>query len=190
MDGRWWRATFLENGATKLAELETREQQARAGLTHLEEEVQRSVTGERAQAVTEARAERTRLLAEEIARRQAELDDQEAVLKREQHLLENKWQVHCAELDPDLGRPPALAGVTEARARWQQKARAKHSSWSSAGSGPAAWSRLPIHCPPGWPGTPIWWRPRPRPSPATRTSATARRTPARLICWCWKTRSS
>lgn len=120
--GAWWRATFLENSAARLAELQALEQQAQEGLRSLEEETER-VSREQAAALAAVQAERAELLAAEAARRQAEQDDQEAVLQRERQLLQNKWQVALGELAPDSPRPAALtfAAFQEARDDWRRR---------------------------------------------------------------------
>src|SRR5262249_15963685 len=73
--GAWWRATFREDIAAQVAELEKREEQARTGLARLEEEAHALGT-QREEAVADGQAERARLLAAEVGRLEAELDDQ------------------------------------------------------------------------------------------------------------------
>jgi hypothetical protein len=120
--GAWWRAKFQGITAAQVAELETRTQTARDGLTHLEEEIAR-VTQQRDEALATTQAERQALLDAEASRRQTDLDDQEAMFRREQGLLQNKWQVQLERLDAASPRPTGLtvAAVAEARAHWQRR---------------------------------------------------------------------
>lgn len=114
---RWWRAVYKgvtpERWQDCTARLEAAEQ-TRADLDAQET----ALAAERAEAERTRQATQAQACAAECARRQAELDDQDAAWHQEDALLAAKWQALCRDLGPDTPAPAALtpAAVAEARA--------------------------------------------------------------------------
>jgi hypothetical protein len=118
----WWRATFQGDVPAKLAELDSRREDARAEAERLGREFER-LEGECRQAEEAFLAEKCRLTGEETARRQAELDAQLATLRQRREVVAGAWDRTCAELADDPARPQAREpeAVRAARQRWQTR---------------------------------------------------------------------
>src|SRR5262249_27468411 len=93
----WWQAPLQGNGASRWDELEARAGQLQESVAALEGRLA-ALAQEQERSEGTYQAESARLLRAEIKRRQAELDDQEAALRQEQSLLDNKWQALCQAL--------------------------------------------------------------------------------------------
>jgi hypothetical protein len=122
----WWQATLHSGDLTHLAEKETRLKDLEAAGARLKEESQR-LAAEWEQTGQAAEAERAGLVAAEVGRRRAELDDQEAALRQEDHLIQEKWQAACHDLGPEVQPPEAInhnavRGASEAWRRQLQQA--------------------------------------------------------------------
>jgi hypothetical protein len=120
--GAWWQATFKGGVLSKWMALEEAHRQACEAAAALEEKLQR-LEVQRAEAETGLQVEQTRQRLAEIARRSAEMDDQEAALRHEQTLLEAKWHTACQELAPATRRPGDMTqgAVTAAQDAWKQQ---------------------------------------------------------------------
>jgi len=119
--GSWWWATIQGNVLAKAAELQAQLEHAERALKDLDGEVQQ-VVAEQEQTRGRYQAERQRLVEAEVARRQGEIDDQEAALRQERRLVQDKWQAACQELGSESDRPtqPERAAVAAARESWQR----------------------------------------------------------------------
>jgi hypothetical protein len=119
--GSWWWATIQGNVLSKAAELQVQLEHAEKALKEADSEV-RQVLGEQEQARLRYQAERQRLVQAEVARRQGEIDDQEAALRQERRLVLDKWQAACQELAFESDRPtaPERGAVAMARESWQR----------------------------------------------------------------------
>ncbi|MCS6852467.1 MAG: AAA domain-containing protein, partial [Gemmataceae bacterium] len=116
----WWRATWAGNVVGRLSDLEARlrqcdDQQAELqnSLKDLEDQ------GELLEQTYQA--ERRRCIQAEVERRQAELRDREAALRREQEILEDKWRQRRQEITADCGLPsfPDTSALEGGERRWQ-----------------------------------------------------------------------
>jgi hypothetical protein len=118
----WWWAAFRGNVPGQMEALEAEHLQAVAALEGLDEQ-SRQAQGQIQQAEETFRAEEDRLRQEEVQRRQADLADQEAALRHELDLLEEKGRQLCGRLSPEAARPDALtpAVVRKARDHWQAR---------------------------------------------------------------------
>ncbi len=114
----WWRAMFQADLLSRCEQAERRCQeleQKRGGLARAEEERQ----SRRTALDVRAAEERQRLCAEEVARRQAELEAQAKAGQDEQARAEANWQIACRELGPDTPAPERTREALErARAAW------------------------------------------------------------------------
>jgi uncharacterized coiled-coil DUF342 family protein len=116
--GRWWHATFRGNSiTTRWTQLQQRREQVRGEV----DAVQQQIADEERQWQETKNAftgRRTDLIAAEVARRQADLQDAEAVVRREQNILQQKWQEVCQGLAPESPRAGAMTvqAVQAARA--------------------------------------------------------------------------
>jgi hypothetical protein len=108
--GTWWRATFAGNAAQRLAELESQRQRLDSQLATAAAEARR-LADELASSEDKYRAECTRAVEAEIARRQAHLDEQMEALDRDQALLCDKWQRVLSEFAGDTPVPKAMTRV-------------------------------------------------------------------------------
>jgi hypothetical protein len=126
---RFWRSGFwsaLGKGdlAAEAGEVEARLGQAEKAASGLEEELrQAEAAGDEARAAFEA--ERARLTAAEVARRQGDLDDQREALEQERRQLGAKWQAAALDLGAEAPRPegPTAAAVAAAREACAQRLR-------------------------------------------------------------------
>jgi hypothetical protein len=112
----WWRAVFRGKVLQEAEDFQTRRQQADAEVRGLEEEGGR-LRAEQDEARQRYAAERGRLTAAEIARRQADLSCRRAALEQEQVQLDAKWRAARGQL-PANPLPPAAPtrrAVEEAR---------------------------------------------------------------------------
>jgi hypothetical protein len=116
----WWRGLFRGHVAQRLADCEAELQTAQAALDAALDEA--GILNQKRQDLEEEHgAVKELLLKEEIARRQAELAQQEAALNQETLHLREQWQAGTGALDGDELRPQAMtvAAVEAAQARWQ-----------------------------------------------------------------------
>lgn len=129
----WWQATFQGHTAAELSALEARRNQTQENLTRLDEQA-RQLNQERAQALQTFESERSRLLAAEIAARQADLETQLAALLSEQKVLGDKWQQLTHELQPESLRPQAKTdeALAAARAAWCEQLQHDEERWDFA----------------------------------------------------------
>lgn len=122
--GAWWRSVFRGNLLAQVSEKEDHLRDVQKRLEELRQEAVRLM-----EATEEAErcfgAGRDQLAAEAVARRLAELDDQEAVLGQEENLIQKKRQAACRELGPEIPAPaaPTREAVRTAREAWQQQLR-------------------------------------------------------------------
>jgi hypothetical protein len=121
---RWWRALFAGDVGAQVAQIEARQQQVQAEAEVLGQEAQRLVVEEE-QARTRFEAEHSRLVAAEVDRRHALLGEQEAALRHDKRLLDEKWQGACRDLQPASTPPADLcpAAVEAAERAWQEALR-------------------------------------------------------------------
>jgi hypothetical protein len=119
--GSWWWATLQGNVLAKAGELEGRLEHVEKALRDLDADAQQ-VVAEQEQARARYRAERQRFVEAETARRQGEIDDQEAALRQERRLVLDKWQGACQGLASESDRPAGAepAAVAEAHEAWQR----------------------------------------------------------------------
>jgi hypothetical protein len=122
--GSWWRATLLGDVVSRGRELQDRLDQAHKAVTDLEALVQRA-RAEQEQVQVRYQTERMRRSQAEVARRQGEYDDQEAALRQELRLLQEKWQETCAQLDAETPRPLELnsTAIAASREKWHDQFR-------------------------------------------------------------------
>jgi hypothetical protein len=122
--GSWWWATIQGNVVAKAGELQGQLEHAQKSLKDLDAEEQR-LAAEQEQAQTCYRAERQRFVEAEVARRQGEIDDQEAGLRQERRLVQDKWQATCQDLGSENDRPARTdpGAVTTAREGWERNLR-------------------------------------------------------------------
>jgi hypothetical protein len=127
----WWSATV--RGKTIMARWEQQQDRRR--------EIQVDLEGVREQNVVLTRqgeeserlfaAKKADLIGAELARRQAELDDGEAALRKEQNVLQQKWQTVYQSFAPESARPTEMTpqAVQAARSAWcrqVEQAEAQH----------------------------------------------------------------
>lgn len=119
--GSWWWATIQGNVLEKARELQDRAQAVAKALSDLDSQSHQLHTDQE-KAHGAYREERKRLLDEEVKRRKAELDEEEAALRRERELVQEKWQAACQGLDRETPRPAAKTALAIAAARdeWQR----------------------------------------------------------------------
>jgi hypothetical protein len=118
----WWRAFFRKELLANLAALDEQRQQLLDSLAELDQEIQR-LTTERDQAAAMLRDQLQQLQQAEIARRQAELDNQIAGFDQEAALLRAKWQAAARMLDPTVPAPAQASpeAVQQSRTAWRQR---------------------------------------------------------------------
>lgn len=117
-----WLGAFRPGLAAQAAELRARRQQVAEALSAYEADIAQHTTAfERGEA--EASVARSRLIAEEVARRQEQLHAQVVALDREQGRLDKGWREVLRCLDAGTPRPTAqtLAAVEEALALGRNK---------------------------------------------------------------------
>src|SRR5262249_56203638 len=114
--GRWWWATIQGNVLTRAAELQSQLDKVEKALKDLDVEAQRALA-EQEQARALYQAERQRLVEAEVGRRQADIDDQEAAVRQERRLVQDKWHAACQELSSESDRPPEADSAAVATAR-------------------------------------------------------------------------
>ncbi len=121
---RWWRATFRGDLPGQLTTLQAARDEARTALSALEKEGE-GLARERLAAEEDFRKQRTRLLDEEAARRQADIDTQLGALQAQCAAVEAEWARSCTTLEAERVRPDAIGAeaVEQARDAWkgQQK---------------------------------------------------------------------
>jgi hypothetical protein len=120
----WWWATIQGNVLAKAAELQAQLDQADQALSAVDGEA-RLIEAEQEQARAQYRAERKRRVEAEVAARQGEIDDQEAALRQERRLVQDKWQATCQELTGESDRPGGAdpAALAAAREQWARNLR-------------------------------------------------------------------
>jgi hypothetical protein len=120
----WWRALFTGDVCGRVMEMRSCLRHLQTDLQALEQDVQHALA-EQEEAQTRFEAERCRLSAVECARRHALLDEQQAALKHDRQLLEEKWQGACRELQPASAPPvdQSSTAVAAARAAWREALR-------------------------------------------------------------------
>ncbi len=120
--GSWWWATIQGNVLEKARDLSERQRVVDKALADLDGQAH-LVLAEQEQEQALYRVERTRLVDAEVTRRQGEIDDQAAALRRERRLVQEKWQAACQGLDSETPRPDALtaSAVAAARAEWDRQ---------------------------------------------------------------------
>lgn len=119
----WWRATLQgKRIRTRWTQQQERRQQIEADLDSVREQAA-ALTQQWEEAERVVAAKRADLIAAEVARRQAELEDREADLRREQSVLQQKWQAVCQSLSPHSPRPAAMTpqAVRAARSAWRRQ---------------------------------------------------------------------
>lgn len=126
----WWAAVRAKSIRKRWAQLQEDRRQVQTDL-----DTARAQTASAARQWEEAKeafaAKRTGLITAEVERRRADLDDREAVLRREQSVLQQKWQHACQALAAESPRPAAMTvqASQAAHARWCQlleQAQAQH----------------------------------------------------------------
>jgi hypothetical protein len=115
--GSWWWATLQGNVLAKAAELQGRLERTEKLLKDLDVEAQ-EIVAEQEQTRARYRAERQRFVEAETARRQGDIDDQEAALGQERRLVQDKWQAACQGLEGERPTGPEPAAVAAAREAW------------------------------------------------------------------------
>ena len=129
--GAWWRVTIQGNDImVRWARLQERRQQIQRDVDAAQGQLA-AAERQREEAKKAFTAQRAELLDAEIARRQADLEDREAVLCQQRHVLQQKWQDACQSLASESPRPTAMTAqaVQEARAdscRQAEQAAAQH----------------------------------------------------------------
>jgi hypothetical protein len=118
--GTWWRATFQGDVLAKAAELQNAQQKVQAELEANEKQAEQ-LRAELAREEEQVAAVRKRLVQVEMARRLSVLDEREAALRHDLHLIEEKGHAACLGLQPDTQRPTEITplAVREARQRAQ-----------------------------------------------------------------------
>jgi hypothetical protein len=119
--GTFWRARLRNGLAEQIQDLQTRRAELQSARCRLEQDIA-SRLAERTQAEEHYQAECRRLQDEEIARRQGELDAEEAKLARQQDQVREQWLSTCQTLTSgsapvELSRP----ALESARADWQRR---------------------------------------------------------------------
>jgi hypothetical protein len=129
--GAWWRTTLRGHSImTRWTQLQERREKIQRDLDAMQE--QSAVEDRKWEEAKNAyAAKRSDLIAAEVARRQADLEDAEAVVRREQNILRQKWQEGCRGLAADSSRPAAITvqAVQAGRAdccRRAEQAEAQH----------------------------------------------------------------
>jgi hypothetical protein len=120
----WWQASFRGNVAAKAEDLQARIRQAKEDLARLEEDSAR-FHSERRQLAEKARACQTSRIEQEIARRLAEIDSEEACLASELSRLDAKRLEIVNQLHTES--PPVTSAVADLRtamSQWQQQVEA------------------------------------------------------------------
>ncbi|HXG13232.1 MAG TPA: AAA domain-containing protein [Gemmataceae bacterium] len=119
----WWRAVFSRTQLARLAACEARLGQLGEALNRLKEEARRlDKDKERSEQVFQEG--RARVVESAAARRRAELDDEEAALRHEAALIQEKWQAACQEFGSEAApTAPTPAALRAAREAWQQRVR-------------------------------------------------------------------
>src|SRR5262249_4558030 len=105
--GTWWRATFQGDVLARAAELHTAQQKVQESLEANEKQAGQ-LRDELAREEEQVAAQRRRLAQEEITQRQSVLDEREAALRHDLHLIEDKWHAACLGLQPDTQRPSEI----------------------------------------------------------------------------------
>jgi hypothetical protein len=103
---RWWRATLRGNVISRLAELDRLHDAARQAASALEEQA-RQLDQDRAEAESCHRQERERLVAAEVDRRRAEIEQSQQAVRDELEGIQEQWRRECGQLDP-AHRPAAM----------------------------------------------------------------------------------
>jgi hypothetical protein len=116
--GTWWRATFQGDVLAQAAELENAQHKVQATLEANEKQAEQ-LRDELAREEDQVAAQRKQLVEREIARRLSELDEREAALRHDLHLIEEKGHAACRNLQPETQRPAEItpSAVGEARQR-------------------------------------------------------------------------
>ncbi len=124
--GSWWWATIQGNVLTKANELQGQLEKVEKILKDFDVEAQTALA-EQEQVRTRHQEGRQRLIEAEAARRLAETDEQEAALRQERRMVQEKWQALCQELASESDRPTAAERGTVAAAReaWQGNLRSE-----------------------------------------------------------------
>jgi hypothetical protein len=126
--GDWWRATFKGDVLTQVGELQARQQEIEAALEALKAGSS-NLEEEKRQEQQRFEAECARLREAECGRRKSLLDEQEAGLKHEQRVLQEKWQTAWQDLQPETrdrwgaGKEITCKAVNEASGAWQEQLR-------------------------------------------------------------------
>jgi hypothetical protein len=131
--GSWWWATIQGNVLAKAGEWQSQVERVEKVLQDLDVEAQEALAGQDL-ARSSYHAERQRLVEAEAARRQGETDDQEAALRQERRMVQEKWQATCQELATESDRPTTAdrAAVAAARDGWQRNLRGEEERLSFA----------------------------------------------------------
>ena len=118
--GNWWRATVHGHILMQANELQDQFNLADKIVTELETQVQQVQT-EQEQIQAHFQAERIVLTSAEAKRRREEIADQQAALRQDCQLIEDKWQSTCAEFEAETPCPAELtnSALTMACADWQ-----------------------------------------------------------------------
>jgi hypothetical protein len=119
----WWRATLrAERVLSQWTDLQNRCQQIQGDLDAAQNQIA-ITTREWEEAKDRFAAQRTELIAAELARREAELHDRLAMLRHEQGILQQKWQNTCQALALESPRPKEMTphGFEEAHSDWGRR---------------------------------------------------------------------
>src|SRR5579875_123692 len=116
----WWRALLRSNLREQVRNLEMRRTELHRARQRLEQHLA-AQQNERQQIENRYRAERGRLLDEEITRRSTELDGEIIALKRQQDALREQWQDACAALTDEV-KPTEISrqAVSIGRTAWER----------------------------------------------------------------------
>jgi hypothetical protein len=120
--GTWWRATFQGDVLAQAAELQSAQQKVHAVLEANEKQAEQ-LRSDLAREEEGFAAEHRRVVQEEAAKRLSVLEEREAALRHDLHLIEEKWHAACLGFQPDIKRPSEItaAAVREARAGLQKE---------------------------------------------------------------------
>jgi hypothetical protein len=116
----WWRAAIHgKKFLSQRAQLHDRCRQIQGDVDAAQNQIA-IATREWEEAKARFAAERMELIAAELARRQADLDDRMAMLHHEQHILQQKWQNCCQALAVESPQPKEMTpqAVEQAHLDW------------------------------------------------------------------------